>query len=107
LEQAKHVVDQQKENGIATESWQMAGASFYIIQGTISRATLHDEIQSNKLSCSLFMKYFTNRSGDIGITFNGCNTTLSVPWHDVIYYSHIIKFFGKCFDQLHLWGPVF
>ena len=85
----------------------MAGASFYVIQGTISRATLHSEIQSNKLSCSLFMKYFTNQSGDIGIMFNGCEMTLSVPWHNVIYYSHIIMFFGKCFDQLRPWGPVF
>jgi hypothetical protein len=53
------------------------------------------------------MKYFTNRSGDIGITFKGCEMTLSVPLHNVIYYSHIVLVFGKCFDQLHLWGPVF
>jgi hypothetical protein len=44
LDQAKHVVDWQKKNGIATESWWMDGDSFYVIQGTISRATFHDEI---------------------------------------------------------------
>ncbi len=33
------------------------------------------------------------------------NQILSVPWHNVIHYSHIVMFFGRCFDQLRPWGP--
>jgi hypothetical protein len=77
------------------------------MQGTMNRATLFDELQSNNLSKSHFMKYFHDMSGDIGIAFDGCESILSIPWHDIIYYSHVIMFFGKQFDQSRLLGPVF
>jgi hypothetical protein len=85
----------------------MSGESFCILQGTISRATLYDEIQSNNLLQSQFMNYFANCSKDFGILFEGCNKILSIPWHNVIEYSHIIMFFAKSFDQMHPWGPAF
>jgi hypothetical protein len=85
----------------------MAGYFFHVLQGTISRLTLHDEVTLNNLLWSRFMKYFTNLSGDFGILFKGSNQILSVPWHDVIHYSHIVMFFERCFDQLHPWGLVF
>jgi hypothetical protein len=66
-----------------------------------------DELQSNNLSKSCFKKYFDNKSSDIAIAFDGCKSILSVPWHDIIHYSHVIMFFGKPFDQSHPLGPVF
>jgi hypothetical protein len=53
------------------------------------------------------MKYFNNNSGDIEIAFDGCESILSIPWHDIIHYSHIIMFFGKPLDQSRPLGPVF
>jgi hypothetical protein len=72
----------------------MAGNNFFVIQGTICQATLHDKLQSNYLSQSCFKKYFEDRSGDIGVPLDGCDTILSKPWQDIIHYSHIIMFFG-------------
>ncbi len=67
-----HIAQRQKENGNKTEAWRMAGDSFYVIQGKLIHVTLHNELISNNLSRSRFTKYFTNRSGDFGITFDGC-----------------------------------
>jgi hypothetical protein len=75
--------------------------------GKIIWETLYNELISNNLSRSHFTKYFTNRSGDFGISFDGCETVLSVPWHDVIHYLLVVMFFGWCFDHLLPWGPVF
>jgi hypothetical protein len=36
--QVRHIVHRQKEHGLQTESWQMAGDAFFVIQGTISRS---------------------------------------------------------------------
>jgi hypothetical protein len=105
--QVRHIVHWQKGHGLQTESWRMAGDAFFVIQGTISRSTLCNKIQSGNLSQSRFLHYFTNRSGDIGIKFEGYKSTLSVPWHNVINFLHIIMFFGKCFDQTCPWEPVF
>jgi hypothetical protein len=77
------------------------------MQGTINRATLFDELWSNNLSKSHFKKYFDNMSGDVGIAFDGCESILSIPWNDIIHYSHVIMVFRKPFDQTHLWGSVF
>ncbi len=85
----------------------MSGDHSIVMQGIINRATLFDELQSNNLSKSHFMKYFCNKSGDIGIAFDGYESILSVPWHDIIYYSHVIMFFGKSFNQSRPLGPVF
>jgi hypothetical protein len=41
------------------------------------------------------------------LVFDGSDKTLSMPWQDIINYSHIIMLFGKAFDQSHPWGPVF
>ena len=85
----------------------MAGDHFVVLQETINQATLYNEIHSQKLSWSLFKKYLDNHSGDIGVTFDRDDNVLSVLWYDIIHYSHIVMFFGKPFDQLHPWGPVF
>ena len=85
----------------------MAGDAFYVMQGTLIRATMHDELASKKLSMSRFKKSFFNKDGDFGFSFEGCTSILSVPWHDVIHCSHVIMFFGKSFDQSRPWGPVF
>jgi hypothetical protein len=106
-DQVMHILQRWKENELKTETWRMAGDSFFVIQGKIIWATLHDELISINLSCSRFTKYFTNRSGDFGISFDSCETILSVLWHDVIHYLHVMMFFGWCFDQLRPWGPVF
>ncbi len=106
-DQGKCIVESRKKNGIVTESWQMFGDSFYVLQGTISRATLYNKIRSKNLSRSRFMKYFLNLSRDFGISFVGCNDILPAPWQDVIEFSHIIMFFAKSFDQLCPWGPIF
>jgi hypothetical protein len=50
---------------------------------------------------------FANLSGDFGISFEGTKKKLSVPWHDVVQYCNVVMFFGKQFDQMHPWGPVF
>ncbi len=99
-DQRECILEIRKKNGIVMESWRMSGDSFYVLQGTISRATLYNEIRSNNLTKSQFMKYFANRSEDFGISFEGSNKILSVPWNDVIQYSHIIMFVAKGFDQL-------
>jgi hypothetical protein len=85
----------------------MAGNKFFVMQGWIEQATLHDELQSNCLSRSLFKKYYNNRSGNFSISFDGTETILSVPWQDLINYAHIVMLFGKSFDQSCPWGPVF
>ncbi len=85
----------------------MAGNHFFVMQGWIVRATLHNKLQSNLLSRTWFKKYYDNQSGNISLVFDGSNKTLSVPWQDIINYSHIIMFFGKTFDKSCPWGPVF
>ena len=96
-----------KRHFIDTESWETAGDQYFIMQGTIQQATLHDKLQSCNLSRGCFKNYFGNHSGDIGVTFEGCDTTLAVPCQDIFHYSPIIMFFGKPFDQLRPWGPIF
>jgi hypothetical protein len=86
-------------SAISTPS--LAGDHFFVMQGTIHQATLYDKLQSNNL-WSCFKKYVDNCSGDAGVALDGCDTVLSVPWQDIIYYSHIIMLFGKPFDQSHL-----
>ena len=76
----------------------MAGDQYVVMQGTIQQATLHDKLQSCNLSRGCFKKYFNNGSGDIVMMFDGCETSILSP---------IIMFFGKPFDQLCPWGPVF
>jgi hypothetical protein len=105
-DQGKCILESRKKICIVTESWWMSGDSFYVLQGTISLATLYNEIQSNNLSRSWFMKYFENCSGDLGISSKGCNKILPLTCHNMIEYSHIIMFFVKSFDQLHPWGSV-
>ncbi len=85
----------------------MSGDHFVVMQGTINQVTLFNELQSNNLLKSHFKKYLDNMSGDIGIAFDGCEVILSIPWHDIIHFSHVIMFFGKLFDQSRPWGPVF
>ncbi len=82
------------EHGLNTETWRMAGNSYHVIQGRIIRATLHGELISNNLPHGHFTKYFFNRSGNFGITFDGCDTILLVLWHDVIHYLHVVVFFA-------------
>lgn len=106
-DQALHLVQQRKNSGHTTETWRMAGAAYHVMQGTLIRATMHNELMSTKLSTSRFTKSFFNKVGDFGFSFDGCTTILSVPWHDVIHCSNVIMFFGKSFDQSRPWGPVF
>jgi len=68
---------------------------------------MHDEVMSGNLSQSRFKKCFANMSGNFGISFEGTKNILSVPWCDVVQYCNIVKFFGKQFDQMRPWGPVF
>ena len=88
--QALHIVEQWKRNNQTTETWRMAGDAFYVMQGTLIRATLHDQLVSNKLLTSYFRKSFFNKDGAFGFSFEGCATKLSVPWHDVIHCSNVI-----------------
>ncbi len=106
LDQAKRFSDMRKENNINTESWQMSGDHFIVLQGTINQATLFDELWSSNLSQSHFKKYFNNMSGDIGIDFDGWDSILSVPWHDIIHYSHIIMFLASHLTS-HVCGYLF
>ncbi len=73
-DQGKCIVESRNKNGIVTESWWMSGNPFYVLQGTISWATLNNKIWPKNLSRSRFMKYFLNCSGDFGISFVGCMT---------------------------------
>ncbi len=107
LDQAQSITSSRSKCGMATKSWKMSGNLYHVLQGTISRSTLRDEVTSKNLSRSQFIKYFTNLSGNFGISFEGSSQILSVPWNDVIQYSHIVMFFGKQFNQLRPWGPVF
>ena len=106
-DQAMRISDSRKTHNIKPESWRMAGDQYFMMQGTIMQATLHDKLQSCNLSQGCFKKYCDNCSGDIGVSFDGCDTILSIPWQDIVHYLHIIMFFGKPFDQLHPWGLVF
>ena len=106
-DQALHIVEQRKRTNQTTETWRMAGDAFYVMQGTLIRASLHDQLAATKLSTSRFKKSFFNKDGDLGFLFEGCSTILSVPWYDVIHCSNVVMFFGKCFDQSRPWGPVF
>ncbi len=56
-DQGKCIVKSRKKNGIVTESWWMSGNSFYVLQGTISWATLNDEIWTKNLSRSRFITF--------------------------------------------------
>jgi hypothetical protein len=95
FDQAMHIVQQQKDNELRTETWRMAGDAFHVMQGMLIRSTLHNELVSNKLSSSRFRKSYFNKDGDFRFSFEGCATILSVPWHDVIQCSNVIMFFGK------------
>jgi hypothetical protein len=106
-DQAKQFSDRRKENNINTESWEMSCDHFFVMQGTINWVTLFNELRLNNLSKSHFKKYHDNMSGDIGIAFDSCKSILSIPWHDIIHYSHVVMIFGKPFDQSCPWGPVF
>ena len=84
-DQALHIIEQRKCNNQTTETWRMAGDAFYVMQGMLIRATLHDQLAATKLSTSRFKKSFFNKDGDFGF--------------DVIHCSKVVMFFGKCFDQ--------
>jgi hypothetical protein len=49
-EQANFIAGTRKDLNIKTECWRMVGNNFFIMQGWIVRATLHEELQSNLLS---------------------------------------------------------
>ena len=85
----------------------MAGDQYLVMQGKLFRSTMHDKVMSGNLSQSRFEKCFANLIGDFGISFEGTNNILSVPWHDDVQYCNVVMFFGKQFDQMHPWGPVF
>ena len=94
-DQAMHISDSRKTHNNNTEFWRITGDQYFVIQGTIRRATLHDKIQSCNLLWGRFLKYCDNRSGDIGVGFDGCDTILSISWLDIIGYSHIIMFLAS------------
>jgi hypothetical protein len=106
-DQARFITNKRRQCNMKTECSQMARNKFFVMQGWIEQATLHNELQSNCLLRGLFKKYYNNRSGNFGISFDGTETILSVPWQDLINYSHIVMLFGKSFDQTCPWGPVF
>ncbi len=108
-DQAMCISDNRKRHNSYTESWswRMARDQYFVMQGTIQQATLHNKLQSCNLSRGHFKKYAANCSGDVGVTFDGCDTILSMPWQDFIHNSLIIMYFGKPFDQSCPWGPVF
>ena len=106
-DQAKSITSCWNKSGIAKELWQMARDQYLILQGKLFRSTMHDEVMSGNLSQSRFKKCFANLSGDFGISFEGIKNILSVPWHDVVQYCNVVMFFGKQFDQMRPWGPVF
>jgi len=106
-DQAKCITSCRNESGISTELWRMAGDQYLILQGKLFRSTMHDEVMSGNLSQSRFEKCFANLCGDFGISFEGTKNTLSVPWQDIVQYCNVVMFFGKQFDQMHPWGPVF
>jgi len=39
--------------------------------------------------------------------FEGTKNILSVPWCDIMQYCNVVMFFGKQFDQMRSWWPVF
>jgi len=57
-DQALHLVQQRKNSGHTTETWRMAGAAYHVMQGTLVRATMHNELMSTKLSTSRFTVLF-------------------------------------------------
>ena len=94
-EQGMHIVKQQKRSSLNSERWCMASDSFNGMQGILIRSMLHHEVVSKSLSYGLFTKYFFNKSGDFGISFDGYTTILSVPWHDVIHCAQVLIFLAK------------
>jgi hypothetical protein len=82
-DQALHIVEQRKRNNQTSETWRMAGDAFYVMQGKLIQATLHDQLAATKLSTSCFKNSFFNKDGDFGFSFEGCSTILSLPWYDV------------------------
>jgi len=108
-DQAKSIASSRNGQGITTELWRMSGEMYHVLQGTICRSTLREEVTSKNLSKSRFLKYFNNRSGDFGISFDGTRQVLSVPWRDMIEYSNIVMFLasnlitsdrgGRCFGS--------
>ena len=87
-DQALHIAEQRKHNNQTTETWRMADDAFYVMQGMLIRATLHDQLSATKLSTSRFKKSFFNKGGDFGFSFEGCSTILSIPWYDPIPSSY-------------------
>ena len=73
----------------------MAGDSFNVMQGILIRSTLHHGVVSKSLLRRIFTKYFFNKSRDFGISFDGCTTILSMPWHDVIHCAQLLMFLAK------------
>ena len=98
--------DSRKTRNINTESWRMVGDQYFVMQGTIQWATLHSKIQSHNLSRGHFLKCFDSCSGDIIVSFDGCDTILSVPGQDIIGYLHIIMFLA-CNLTNHVHGDCF
>ena len=85
----------------------MAGDQYLLLQGKLFRSTMHDEVMPGNLLQSRFKKCFTKLCGDFGISFEETKHILFVPWCDVVQYCNIVMFFGKQFDQMQSWGPVF
>ena len=94
--QAKSIPSCQNGQSIATELWRMSGEMYHVLQGTICRSTLSEEVTSKNLSKSRSLKYFNNRSGNFRISFDGTRQVLSVPWRDKIEYSNILWKPKKC-----------
>jgi len=57
-DQAKCITSCRSESGMATESWQMAGDQYLVLQGKLFRSTMHDEVMSGNLSQKPIRKVF-------------------------------------------------
>jgi hypothetical protein len=94
-DQARSIASSRNNSGITTELWRMSGEMYHVLQGTISRSSFSNKVMTGNLSESRFLHYFHTCRGDFGISFNGTNKVLSVPWYDVIHYSKTVMFLGS------------
>ena len=93
FDQSKQIRDSRKQHNINTESWRMAGDNYFLCKVqfieqpfmmNFSRIISHGVVSRNNLTIAIAVEI------SVGVTFDGCDFILYVPWQDIIHYMHIV-----------------
>ena len=96
---AANIASNLKQVVFDVESLRMSGNKYIALQGKIERSSCYSDIKMKSTSHRQFCDAFSNETDDIAIKFDGIDTHLTIPWHDIIIASQSIMLCGYHFVQ--------